>query len=321
VGQDLVLDDEGLLRVEAENPLGRGDLLGPELGAVDAAGVLLVRGRPADDRAQRDHRGLGGLGLGRADRRVELLHVLHVVPGLRPVHPGHVPAVGLVAAEHVLGERHVGVVLDRDVVLVVDHHQVAQLLDPGQRGRLGGDALLQVPVGGDDVDGVVEDGLPGRGVGVEQAPGVALGVGEAHGRRQALTERTGGDLHPGGVPVLRVPRGLRPPGPQGLDVLQLHPVARQEQLQVQRQGGVPGGEDEPVPARPPVVRGVVAHHLLEQKVGRRGQRHRRARVAVAHLLHRVRGQHPHRVHGTLVLLGPSQLHIEIGHDRFLLVLW
>ena len=46
------------VRVEAEDLLGGGDLVRAERRAVRRAGVLLVRGRPADDRAQRDERRL-----------------------------------------------------------------------------------------------------------------------------------------------------------------------------------------------------------------------------------------------------------------------
>ena len=144
------------LRVEAEDLLQRGDFLGAEGGAVDLAGVLLLRGRVADDGAQRDDGGLGRLGLRGQQRGVQFLHVLLVLAGPGPVDALDVPAVGLVALQDVLGEGDVGVVLDGDVVLVVDHHEVAELLVPGERGRLGGDAFLEVAVGGDDPDGVVE---------------------------------------------------------------------------------------------------------------------------------------------------------------------
>ena len=50
VRDDLVGDVEGLLGVEAEHLLDGGELLGAERGAVDLAGVLLLRARPSDDR-------------------------------------------------------------------------------------------------------------------------------------------------------------------------------------------------------------------------------------------------------------------------------
>ena len=153
------LDDEGLLRVEAEQLLGGGDLLVAEGGAVRLAGVLLGRGRPRDDRVQHDEGRLVGDLVARADRReqgVDVLDVGRAVGVLAPVDVDDVPAVCLEAGCDVLAERDVGVVLDRDLVGVVDDGEVAELLVAGERARLVGDALLHVAVGGDDVDVVVE---------------------------------------------------------------------------------------------------------------------------------------------------------------------
>ena len=248
--------------------------------------------------------GLDGLGLGGEQGGVQLLHVFDVFAGLGPVHALGVPAVGLVALEDILGEGDVGVVLDGDVVLVVDHHEVAQFLVAGQRGSLGGDAFLEVAVGGDDPDGVVERARARGSVGVEQAAHAALGVGEAHRGGQALAQRAGGDFHAGGVLVLRVARRQRIPGAQRLKVLQFQAVAGEEQLDVQGQRGVAGGEDEPVAAEPVRVPRIVAHQLLEEKVRGRGQAHGRAGVAVPDLLDCVRGQDTDGVHRALVQAGP-----------------
>ncbi len=271
---------------------------------MDLAGVLLLRRRVPDDGPQGDDGGLAGFGLRGEQCGVQFLYVFDVFAGPGPVDPLGVPAVGLVAGQDVLGERHIGVVLDRDVVLVVDHHEVAQFLVTGERGRLGGDAFLQVTVGGDHPDGVVERARAGGSVGVEQAAHPALGIGEADRGRQALAQRAGGDLHALGVLVLRVARGQRAPGPQRLQVLQFQAVAGEEQLDVQGQGRVPGGQDEPVAAQPVRIRRVVAHQLLEQQIRGRSQAHRRPRVAVSDLLHRIRGQHPDGVHRALVQVSP-----------------
>ena len=163
--EHVVGDDEGLLGVEAEHLLRGGELVGAEGGAVDLAGVLLAGARPADDRLQDDDRRLRRLALGGLDGAVQLGDVLDVLAGLLPVDGLHVPAVGLVALGDVLGEGDVGVVLDGDLVRVVDHDEVAELLVAGERGGLAGHALLQVAVAGDHVDEVVERARAGRGVG------------------------------------------------------------------------------------------------------------------------------------------------------------
>jgi hypothetical protein len=122
----------------------------------------------------------------------------------------------------------------------------------------------------------------------------------------AAAQRAGGDFHAGGVLVLRMARGQRTPGPQRLQVLQFQAVARQEQLDVKRQRGVARGQDEPVTAQPLRVARIMAHQLLEKKIRSRSQAHRRTRMAVAHLLHRIRSQHADRINGALVQVGPSQ---------------
>ena len=133
VRQDLVRDREVLVRVEAQHLLGRGDLVRAERRAVRRAGVLLVRGGPGDDGAQRDQRGA---------RRSPPAR--RAAPCTGPRRPGprlcllldalDVPAVRLVAREGVLGEGGLGVALDRDVVVVLQHDQVAELL-VARRGR------------------------------------------------------------------------------------------------------------------------------------------------------------------------------------------
>ena len=63
-------DLEGLVGVEAQHLLGRGDLVVAEGRAVRLAGVLRVGRGPGDDRAQHDEAGLVGDLLGVADRLV-----------------------------------------------------------------------------------------------------------------------------------------------------------------------------------------------------------------------------------------------------------
>ena len=95
---------EGDGRVEAEDLLGLRDLLGAQGRAVRRAGVLLVRGGPADDRAQLDHRRPAGLVPGRDQRVVQRLRRPRC--SRRPADPVDVldvPPVGLVPRRDVLG--------------------------------------------------------------------------------------------------------------------------------------------------------------------------------------------------------------------------
>jgi hypothetical protein len=230
------------------------------------------------------------------------------------------PAIGLVPFSDVLAERDVGVVLDRDVILVVDHHQIAQLLMAGQRRRLRGEALLQVSVGGDHPDGVIEQALADGRLRVEQATLAAAGHRHPDGAGQTLPERPSGDLHPRGVPVLRVPGGERTPRPQGLQILQLEPIPAEVELDIQGQAGVAGGQHEPVPPWPVRVLRVVLEQPLVEQVRRRGQAHRRPGVTVADLLHRIGREHAHGVDCAGVQRGPVELISGVcghgvGHDN------
>ena len=318
VGEHLVRHLEGLVRVEAEDLLDRAHLRVAERGAVRLAGVHGLGRREGDHRAQQDERGPLGLGPGVLERLEDARDVLAALDDL------DVPAVGLVPLRGVLAQRDRRVVLDGDLVVVVDHREVAQLLGARQGRRLGGDALLDVTVAGDHVDLVVEGALAQRRLRVEQAPLAAGGHRHADRGAEALPQRAGGDLDAGGVPVLRVARGLAAPGAQGLEVGELQAVAREVQLDVEGEAGVPGGEHEPVAADPVGVGGVVPHDALEQGVRQRGEAHRGAGVAVADLLHGVRGQHPHGVDGAPVQLRPvvrdarpgQRVDVGLGHGGY-----
>ena len=144
----------------------------------------------------------------------------------------NVPAVSLVAGQDVLVESNGGVVFDRDVVVVPDDGEVAEFLGARERGGLGGDALFEATVAGDDVDVVVEDGLAERGLGVKQAMDAAGIHGEADGGGDARAERTGRDLNALGVAVFGVARCQGSGGAQLLDVVELEAEACQVELDV-----------------------------------------------------------------------------------------
>ncbi|KJL43250.1 hypothetical protein RR49_00209 [Microbacterium ginsengisoli] len=307
VGEQFRGDHEGLVGVVAEDLLRRGEFGRAERGAVDLAGVLLAGGGPADDGAQDDQRRAGHITLRGLDRGVQLGDVFDVLAGLLPVHDLHLPPVRLVPFRDVFGERDVGVVFDGDLVRVVDRDQVAQLLMPGQRRRFRGHAFLQVPVTGDHVDVVIERGRARGRVRVEQAPLVAGRVREPDRGRQPLTQRARRDLHTLGVSVLRVPGRQRPPRPQRFQVRQLQPEPAQEQLHILRQRRMPHRQDEPVTTNPRRVRRVMTQHPLIQQIRDRRQAHRRPRMTVPDPLHRIRRQHPRRIHRTRIEFVPLQI--------------
>src|SRR5690606_1442929 len=142
----LGFDREVDLRAEAEQSLRGRHLFGAEGRAVDLPSVAFGGSRPSDDRAQGDKgRPVGGPPrfLQRAVQRVDVFVVL--AGGGRagaPIHRLYVPAVRLVAGDHVFADGDAGVVLDRDLVVVPGHGEVAELLVPGEGAGLMADALL-----------------------------------------------------------------------------------------------------------------------------------------------------------------------------------
>ena len=207
--------------VEAEDLLRRRDLVGAERGAVGLAGVLLVGRRPADDGPQRDERRpVGRVARGREGvvQRLDVLVVLAVV--CEPVDPLDVPAVGLVARADVLGERDR---VSSSIEMWLSSQSRTRLPSRCVPARLlasDGDALLEVAVGGEAPDGVVERALPVGGVRVEQAALAAGGHGHADGVADALAERAGRRLDAGRVPVLGVAGRQRAPLAQVGEVLE-----------------------------------------------------------------------------------------------------
>ena len=165
VGDGLFFRGEVDLWVEAEDPLGRRHLFRAERGAVGLACVLLVRRGPADDRAERDQRRLALVCPGLEEGPVQGRHVLVIrrrgaVAVAEPFHSLHVPTVSRISGADILRFCDFGVVFDRDVIVVVEQRQVAELLVPGQGRHLVADALLDVAVGGEHVDLVVERAQP-----------------------------------------------------------------------------------------------------------------------------------------------------------------
>ena len=112
--------------------------------------VLLVRAAEADVGPDRDEARPvirpGGL-----DRRFDGGEVVAVRD------PLGVPAVGIEPLRDVLREGHRGRPVELDAVVVVQDDELAEAQVSGEAGRLGGDPLLEVAVGGDDVRPVIDD--------------------------------------------------------------------------------------------------------------------------------------------------------------------
>lgn len=187
----------------------------------------------------------------------------------------------------------------------------------GERGGLAGDALLQIAVARDHVDEVVERARARCGLGVEEAALVPGGVREADCRGEALAQWARGDLDALGVAVLGVTGGLRPPGAERLEVVELEPEPAQVELHVLRQRRVADGQDEAVAAEPVGVGRVMPQHPLVEQIGGGSQTHRRAGMTVADLLDRIGRQDPGGVHRASIDLVPLQFrHVHALSDSF-----
>ena len=276
VGEGLLVDVEGLFGVVAEQLLEAGDGFGAQLGAMGGRVVGLARGRPCDQGVDLDElrlvrRGLLGLG----DDLGQTLDVLLVgAVGLDEAEFVGVPAVGLEALEHVLGQ------------------------------------LLDVAFAADGPDLVVERGLFLRGLRVEQAALEAFAVGEADGGGKALTQRAGGHFDARGQTVLGVARGAGVrTAAEVLEVVQSDAVAGEVQLDVLGERSVATRKDEAIAAFPVGVVRIMLDEMLVEGVGDGRQGDRGTGVAASSLLNRVGRQDLGHVDGALVQLGL----LEFGH--------
>ena len=121
---------------------------------------------------------------------------------------GDVPAVGLEALAHVLGEGQRCLAFDRDVVVVVQVDQLAEPARPGEGRRFRRDSLHQVAVATEAVRVVVDDGVAGL---VELRGQPPFGERHANAHRKACPERPGSDLHARRFERFGVTRRAAPP--------------------------------------------------------------------------------------------------------------
>jgi hypothetical protein len=93
---------------------------------------------------------------------------------------------------------------NRDVVVIIDHDEVAELQVTGHGSSLRGDTLHSAAITEEGVCVVVEQLVAGL---VENGRGVPLSNRKTDGVGETLTKRTSGDLNTGCVMGLRVTGG------------------------------------------------------------------------------------------------------------------
>lgn len=195
---DSLGDNEGLLWVEAELLLNLDDIILLQWGTVDTTSSLKLRAE-ANGCAQLDH---GWLVL---DSLASLDGSLYRVQVMVSVTDGNsVPSVCLHTLVNILSEGTVGVTVNRDVVVIVNRNQVAQLQVTGHGSGLAGNTLHVASIAHEDICVVVnklESGL------VELRSSVLLGNSKTNGVSETLSERASGDLNAGGIVGFRVTGG------------------------------------------------------------------------------------------------------------------
>ena len=210
-----------------------------------------------------------------------------------------VPAVPGEALRDVVGVRELRGAVDGDVVVVVDVDDPAEPEVTRERCRLVAHALFEATVAAGREHVVIDH------TGAVPRPEVRLRERDADPVGESLPERAGGDLDSRGVPVLGVTGGARSPLPQRLDVVELEAEAGEEQHVVEQHRSVPVRQHEPVTIGPVRRARVVPHDARPEHVREWRQRHRRARVAVPGLLHRVHRKPAHHVDAALLDLRRS----------------
>ena len=249
---------------------GGGDFVLAQGGAVHAGGAGLVGGTEADGGLAADQRGLvvhrgGAVDGGRDGLGTVAVDVFD-----------HVPAVGLEAGGGVVVEPAVGVAVDGDVVVVVEHDQLAQLERAGQRAGLVRDAFHQAAVAGEHPGVVIDDVVL---VGVVAGGQQFFGQRHADAIGQALPQRAGGGFHARRVLALGVARRHGMELAEVLELFHRQVVAGQVQHAVEQHRAVTVGDDEAVAVPPVGVGRVVLVVVVEEHFGDVGHAHGHTRVA------------------------------------------
>ena len=257
IGAHLVADVEMLVRRQAEPLARRVGELGPTLavalrGASDFRNALSNDGL-GDDELRFAALGFFGLVEGLEDR-VEVVAV-----GQRL----HVPADGLETGGGAFALCLVRHGVERHIVGVVDENQIVESLVAGEGAGFHRHAFLHAAVACEADDMVVEYLVPGR---VEMRRRHLAGQGQADRIANALAERTGGGLDPGGLVKFRMAGRFAVEYAEILQLLEGQIIAAQMQPAVEEHRAVAGGQHEAVAVEPAGLVGVV-HQRMAVKHG------------------------------------------------------
>ena len=111
---------------------------------------------------------------------------------------------------------------------------------------------------------------------------------------------------PPSVSALRVARRAAAVGPERLEVVEGEVIPGQEQLDVERQAGMPQRQHEAIPAQPLRIARVMAKNPLPEQRRGRSQTHGGSRMTIANLLDGIHGQDSDCVDHASIEVGPLQ---------------
>src|SRR3990172_10031140 len=118
---------------------------------------------------------------------------------------------------------------------------------PGKRGGLVGHALHHVAVARYGVDVVIKERKAGPAVTLGQ---ISLRHGHADSCGEALSQRACGGLYAALRVMLRMPRSMASPLPEGFKVFERQGIPGKMQKRVKKHGAVPGRKHKPVSSAP-----------------------------------------------------------------------
>jgi hypothetical protein len=187
----------------------------------------------------------------------------------------------------VVGEPAVHFAVDRDVVVVVQRDQLAELERAGERAGLVRDAFHQAAVTEEHPGGVIDHIEAGA---IEAARQHLFGKGETHGIRQTLAERTGGGFHARRFMPFGVARGPGMQLAEALEFIQRQVVAGQMQQGIVQHRTVAVAQHEAIAVRPGRIGRVVTVKIVPHHFGDVGHAHGHAGMTALGGLHCVCGE-------------------------------
>ena len=195
-GGNICRNSEGCIGVDPVGGLGELHLIRAEWRAVRLLAPRLVWRTETNDGAHCDQaRSL--VGDRPIDGAIDRLDVVAIFDARG------VPAVGIKALQHILGPGGGGWPVELNKVVIPEIDQLVELQVPRERRGLRGDPLLQVAVGDDGEDTVINHRVSWA---VELFGEAALCDRHADAVGESLAERAGGGLNAGGQAELWVPR-------------------------------------------------------------------------------------------------------------------